>query len=403
MYRLVILLFVIPLIGNSQTIVSSDVIERNNYEAYKKSDWKSTLKTGKMGIRNGSDYFNLRLRMGIAYYNCKKYRLAEKEFRKALKFDSYNDLNQEYLYLSYLKNESYDLGMKYSRKFNSELSDKMATRSSPLIPLFYMEGGQKISDSTSFVSSANYFQIGFSNRIGKSLSLSHAFTNYSQKTSFGKINQQQYYLGVQIPIAKTFLITPSVHILHFKLENEYSYVPSHPPFMPAPKEISEIVTYTENNIILSVAAKKSSAYFDVIPALSYSNLNLRKQYQGSLTVVAYPFGSNKFSLGATTILQKDSTLNGFGYRIQLGYQPINKFKISASYYNGNMLNYNEDNGFVANNSFFYTNYKVSVIPEIQLSKRLSVYGIVQRENKSASSTNNFNYTTILFGLKLKTF
>ena len=405
MYRLVLLLILLfPILAIGQDTIQSNTIEKDSYDSFKKGDWEETIKIGKLGLKNKSDYFYLRHRMGIAYYNLKKYRLAEKEFRMALKFDSYSELNNEYLYYSYLKNDSYDLARKQTKKFTNDLRATTLTKSMAYAPLAYLEVGKKISGNTTLFSDANYFQIGFNHRLGRSLSVSHAYSSYTQTTSFGEINQNQYYLGLQVPIAKTWLITPSAHLLSYKLETEYSYVPSQPPFASTPKAITEISKYNETNLVVSIAAKKVTSVVDIIPALSYSNLNKRDQLQGSLTVNLYPFGSNKFSLGSTAIVQKDSAVSGFGYRFLMNYQPIRTFKLTATYYNGNMLNYNEDNGFVVNNSFYYTNYKIAIIPELQLSKRVSIYSVFQHENKSESNfINNFNYTTILFGLKLNTF
>jgi hypothetical protein len=72
------------------------------YRLYREQKWDSLQPVCRHAIRSGLDYYYLRMRYGIAEYNCRKYVSASEQFYQALCFNSIDTAGREYLYFSYL-------------------------------------------------------------------------------------------------------------------------------------------------------------------------------------------------------------------------------------------------------------------------------------------------------------
>ncbi len=72
-------------------------VDSISLESYYKKDWRSLEAIGKQSLNAGVDYYYLRMRLGIAAYEQKKFTVAERHFRKALEFNKYDPTAQSYL------------------------------------------------------------------------------------------------------------------------------------------------------------------------------------------------------------------------------------------------------------------------------------------------------------------
>ncbi len=95
------LLVGISLTAESQTL-SVVQVDKQTYDYYINGQWKELITLANKAIKQGIDFFYLRTRLGIAYYNRGQYRLAIKHFRKALQWYPKDKIILEYLYYSYL-------------------------------------------------------------------------------------------------------------------------------------------------------------------------------------------------------------------------------------------------------------------------------------------------------------
>jgi len=62
----------------------------------------SLIDVAQNAVDNGIDYFYLRMRLGIAYYNKAEYKRAAVQFDKALSFNPWTQTALEYAYYSYV-------------------------------------------------------------------------------------------------------------------------------------------------------------------------------------------------------------------------------------------------------------------------------------------------------------
>jgi hypothetical protein len=99
---LIILLIVSASFVKAQQANNFRQIDSSMYAAYLNQDWNELIRLGKVALHNDIDYFYLRTRMGIAYFNKKNYRNAAKQMAMAINFNASDKTANEYLYYSLL-------------------------------------------------------------------------------------------------------------------------------------------------------------------------------------------------------------------------------------------------------------------------------------------------------------
>ena len=70
--------------GIAQEKVDYQFIDSITYRYYLEKNWKELVDVSKTGLKNDIDYYYLRMRTGIAYFEQGNYLKAEKQFKKAL-------------------------------------------------------------------------------------------------------------------------------------------------------------------------------------------------------------------------------------------------------------------------------------------------------------------------------
>ena len=109
------------------------------YDLYTHQQWKKLTVAGKEALNEGYDYYYLRVRVGVAYYQLKNYRQSVTQFRKALQFNSTDAFATENLYYalreSGMNEEAYQLA-----SLNKVLLSATGSEKNPL-DFIYTEGG----------------------------------------------------------------------------------------------------------------------------------------------------------------------------------------------------------------------------------------------------------------------
>lgn len=419
--KLFAFLFVISFYkGVSQEELNSALVEQKSYQLYVDKNWPELIKYGKMSINKGYDYFYMRMRVGIAFYEKKNYLLALGHFKQALKFNSSDELAQEYLYYCYFYNGMYTEARLLSRNFSSDLAKKIGIDTKSPIDFVVIEGGTKLSDSVSYYdvnkkTSANYFdpatyiQAGLAHNIKNRVSLFHAFTYFKQKSFIGTINQTQYFLKAAIPLKNDFLISPSFHYVGIGLSTESVVVvtPPQPPPPPGLPLITNTITTTasshSNYFVGSLAIQKTCKKFTFSVGSTVSNMSNVTQFIHSGAACFYVFGNSKLVLGCADYLHTINTYSTLNNSIApfIYVQPFNRLSIKASYLINSGNNIIEDNGYLVNNSPDLTKSRWSLLANVVLSKHVSIYGLYQFENKTESVQSfNYHYNVIVGGIKI---
>ena len=415
----------------AQETMYSESIEQKSYQLYLDKKWDELICVGNNAIKNDMDYFYLRMRIGIAYYEKKDYALAESHFRKAITFNSSDDLALEYLYYSLLLNGRQEEARLLSKEFSAELAEKTGTNKSSSIQFIIIEGGTKKTDSSDYYNAFTktksnyfkppvYFQIGINHSLKNCFSLFHAFSYYKQKNYIGNVSQLQYYLKATVPLKKNWMLIPALHIIqsNFSSETITSITdtlwppgfPAHslpPPGAPPLKTITHTVSTTtdskSNYQVGSLSFQKNYRSYVFSLGTSLYNMGGVMQYIHSGFVSYSVFGNSKLIVGATGYLhqlQHESSMHTamapFVY-----LQPYNQLSLKLSYFHNSTYNLVEDNGYLVNNSIDLTTSRYSALVNFTLNKHISLYGLYQLEHKTESYQSfHYKYHMILGGLKI---
>lgn len=396
----------------AQDTLNSALVEQKSYQLYLDKNWDELIKYGNNAVDKGYDYFYLQMRIGIAWFEKNNYRVAENHFKSALNFNSDDDLAQEYLYFCYLYAGKHDEAKVLSKTFSLSLAKKTGTDTASSLSFFIVEGGSKMSDSSSYYDKrkkansnyfnpAIYFQVGFGHYIKNRVSLFHAVTYFNQDEFRGKTIQFQYYLQAGIPIKNNWSVSPSIHWIN---KNYTPTVFQPPPQGMGPRPKPKQPTSSKTNYFVgSLEIKKSISRFDLAVGTTVSNIDTSNQYIHSLSVNYYPFGNNRLSLGGTYFLHTESNYSELnsGTSLFLTMRPIKRFSITVAYLYNQKNNFIEKNGFIVNNSMDFTPSRYSVLASYSFGKHVDLYGLYQFENKTEKVQKfNYHYNTFIIGLKI---
>jgi len=419
------------LLTNAQTYPDFKNIDKKTYDFYETQNWDSLIIVGKDPLKNNIDYFYLRVRLGMAYYQKQNYIKAVQNFEKALQFNSTDVFALEYLYYSYLfLNREQDAKL-LSTKFPESLKSKLHITKEKIFNNIYFETGYTFSNNISKNGNINLFEndsiygeqdlngnifyahAGLSKSIGKRISLYFGFSNlnvdkekqiqyreivlnrystvysylgyenyYSNDTTYNyksdkyKLHQNEFYINSSIQLNKGFKITPAFHFINviYTINTE---------------------TTSINNYVISLTASKNISYFSFDLFGTYSNLNDKKQTQIGLAAAYYPFGDLNF-YGVTIIKgfyeeesrnyknqgrQKINSRFIFSQTIGLKILPKVWFEGFITY--GDLSNTNDKNAFIVYNIPDEINYKLGanlilpVFKNIELSLR---YNFLSKES-----------------------
>ena len=125
--------------------------------------------------------------------------------------------------------------------------------------------------------------------------------------------------------------------------------------------------------------------------------------QGSASIIYFPLANSKFSISATDYIIKDNMVdrNFNAYSFSISVRPFPKVSVSGNYLVNQSINLNEENGYIVNNSYDLTTSRVSGTLDFSLSKNVSVYLHLMKENKTETQKNiNYYYNSAIIGLKI---
>ncbi|TRZ73143.1 MAG: hypothetical protein D4R97_05245 [Bacteroidetes bacterium] len=119
-------------------------VDMLTYRCFEEKKWDSVIVVGKQALHQDIDYYYLRVRLGIAYFEKQKYIPASLHLRKARQFNSGDPMVSDYLYRAYLytnRNEEANI-----LKATFPVEDRETTGSkSGTLELVHFESGYTLS------------------------------------------------------------------------------------------------------------------------------------------------------------------------------------------------------------------------------------------------------------------
>jgi hypothetical protein len=364
-----------------QTFAQADFLTTDalTYRFYQEKKWDSLLLTGKKAIRNDIDYFYLRTRMGIAYYETQRYISAANQFYKATRFNSEDPFTMGSLYLSYLYSNRPDEARALTAIMAEPVRKEMQV-GKKILDKVYAEGGPTFSSDNTLktdpylmgsdslygdqdlyrnsyyghldltfnlsphvslsagynylnFSKVKYFQYGvYTDRLDSTVNESYGYHNYY---SYPKIitdtnfqyhtSQQEIFLGTTITLPARFKLMAMFHLVN--------------------------VRTTNINAVYSTRVVTDTIYYDTIyPDSSYY----------------YPFTKGSYSFS-----QRDSSFYNYLFSLTLT-KDISVFTLGIS---GSLSNLNNMNQYQA--GAFVTYYPLG---NLNLYGNTALIGFFEKQN-----------------------
>ena len=149
LFILIQLLFISNMM--SQAKLDFKAVDELTGRYFKEQKWDSIIRVGNKALRQNIDYYYLRVRMGISYFEKQKYLYAAASLKKARSLNSGDSLITEYLYRSYLYSNHEDEARLLRTKMPNYKWDKKGTGSG-FLEQVHIEGGYTLSNDRSSVS-----------------------------------------------------------------------------------------------------------------------------------------------------------------------------------------------------------------------------------------------------------
>lgn len=265
------------------------------YDHYLKKAWDQLIQTGKEALDLDYDFYYLRARLGIAYYEKGIYTAAIRHFSRALKYNSSNPIILEYLYYAYIYASRYQdaAQLYYQNKQimqDLELNFKPRFFDAMTLDVVYKMSDHRTTSGTE-AGDIQYGQIGFQHTLGGRVSLYHfaGILNHTFVDIPGMDNsrmryqyhfyQFEYYAGVRITPGKGFEINPVFHFIGVDAYSRKYY-----------------------DLFYGIGIKKRIGRVQLGLQYGHAEINDSTLVQWVPQITYYPFGNNKFYLSASTYI-----------------------------------------------------------------------------------------------------
>lgn len=360
------------------------------YQLYETQDWPALIRLGREALSEGFDYFYMRMRLGIAYFEKGQYQLAVPHFRKALRFNSTDGIAREYLYYSLLYSGRRDEARLYAPK----------GKGVRLLSIF-AEGGYKRSDRQTPVEDLTYTSAGFRHSLGKHLSLSHSYQYLQQGFVFFETDtlpplngqgpsrvvtrqivesgrQHEYFLGGAWQLRNGWQIGSGFRQIWVQDTTN---------------------SFGEQTAVLSV--RKDIPRLSLWVSGGWSNFGRQDQTHYGAGLAFYPLANTNLYYVAIGAVKAERSASQRWISQQLGFQTLPNLWIEGQYDFGEINRFIEYNGAVAFNlnDPIRRRYGGSVQYWIEARHLLLLKYLHEEKTFSADGTN-YSHDTFIIGLLL---
>jgi len=316
--------------------------EQKTYVLWQQKNWKELIYWGKKAVKEGNDYFYLRMRLGAAFYEKKNYHRALISFQKALKYNDKDPTLLEYLYYANLFSGREKAALDISKHFSAETQNKLKISfrqkfgirdfgaqyligNKNLDPALFSEITDPLLDgSQHFTKVAFRAHLGFNHWLSRRFNLiyRYGFLVENRYTYYQKdqqvylfpnhyLYQHQFYIQGNQYLGKGFNLAASLQYLPGKIPGYSSGFGMFGSYVP---------DYKYNDFASSLIVTKDIPYFRLNAGAVYSFLNYQNYMQEETGFTFFPLGNLNLYFGG-------------------GYHWQQKFKSKAVIQKGSFVNY----------------------------------------------------------------
>ena len=372
----IIFLWMIIISVSADTIPDFITVNNNTYELYQKQEWKSLIRAGKSAVKMGYNYYYLHMRLGIAYFEEQKYLFAIDHFNKAMELNSNDPIVLEYLYYCYIEMNRSDDAEKIFEQLPSNIKKRVKPEGPRSVEFLFLETGpilnnnyslnkdidldgpENIYGETVFERNAYYTGLGLTQRWNANIRSYYGYINYrsdrtkqfmfSDTMKFHNdynYSQNQFYVNTSLHFSEVWTLTAAMHYLHGSFS---TYLATYDP-----DDNTVGLSYGKvklNNYVASIALEKNIHLITMGVFGTYSKLNDANQLQAGFALTYFPLGNLNLYLDSRLINHLQDSKNRTIFNQIIGGRITNKLWLEGFVTFGELVNYNEKNGYVIYNS-----------------------------------------------------
>jgi tetratricopeptide (TPR) repeat protein len=398
--------------GFAQELLNTLDVDQRSYSLYEQQQWKPLIKLAKSAKKQGIDFYYLQYRLGISYYELKKYRQAIPCFESVVEQSPEDKTALEYLYFAYLFSDRLEdarvLALTFDPSFREQLKAHNpgflggfgAEYKHYLVDDFTAPHAGTVTDLEQKVrQSLNYTNMSLTHSTRTRFSLFHAFSylwglnRVYDATRLAhefdeNLRQFQYYIAGNWHLGKGFDMTLGGHYIRTTLEG------LNPIFSPGPGPGNHNFQYLyitkENSWAGFLKFKKSLSNFNVRVSGTFSDLNGGMQYLPSAGIDYYPLGNTRLFISSDVsylVSPDEERYNpGLVLKGKIGLQIFKPVWLVPFGQFGKVSDYADEDAFVIYNSHDVINHWYGVRLNVYLSNyKLNLYYIFQ----SYDNTNHY--------------
>ena len=416
----------------TQELINFSKVDRETHNHYTEQKWDTLIDLGEKALATDIDYFYLRLRMGIAYYQKKNYFMAAHHLEKAKQFNANDKTTLEYLFWAYRFTNRYGEAEKLSAGFSEEMADRFETGG--VLNKIIAEAGPVLSNniSSNSLTADNvpnlyseqdlygdmlFLQAGADFNLSKFLSMYFSYDQLevdkqkqiltseivkideevifigegifphniygAQKKVYSSnytLHQKGFYASPTLYPGKGFIVAPAFHYLVI----DYATMTAEPQVEQFYAQIydtipSEKIVYTIKTgqqrlekSIWSLFLSKSRKILTFALQGSWSDLNFAEQLQFSGSVYWYPKGNLDLYVGTRFTHVREKEEKNWHYNQLVGGKIISWLWVEGLVSIGEMRNFTENNALVVHNSGDLMKFRTGANFIIPLYKKLEL-------------------------------
>lgn len=420
---IIIFILLTSLRTSAQEEMSVDIINDKMSAMFDKNDWYQLISYGEKAVKKGYDFFFLRARLGIAYYETENYYKAIPNLERALEIGYDNASVLEDLYYCYLFTGREDDRNYVFKKLPKNKRKRLKPLENPFADNLHIEYGTDISNDADKNSSVDldgsenfygeqtltgnelYFNVGLNqlpvNFLNAKFDFSYLKTNKTKQIMFGNElisddypeYQSRFYNSYNIRISPGFIVSPAGQYIGKKYSTVYADYDSTAFYSKDSVKYFYSISEQEkllNNFVLSLDISKYITKFKFGLNGSFSYLNDQHQYQYGFSFRVFPFREPNFFSYTNVILHNQNDIANLIVDQSFGGNVKYKFFYELFATFGKMSNYNEHNGFrVYNNDVI--NYKFGFETKYFFTDNFSgkfIYSYQSRERNYMTGSSN---------------
>lgn len=424
---IVLLLSVLSVAGQG----SAD-IDRRTYALYQEGKWKELTDYYRQKVDPEKvDFYYLRMRVGIAWYELENYVKAIPHFEKAQALNN-TPLVKEYLYYSYLYTSQQRKAGEVYENMSDAARQKIDHPERKFFESITAEYGRNFSDAydknagTDFSGEANiygeapftgntgYWYFGMQHGLGDGLSLNHGISGFNISNTMKfyipgnamevpfDIRQHDYYLDLSYQFKGSSSLSVVMHAMWVDYDMPYlSYNGSAYRLETTAVELSDYLLYGQ--------WQQRFGHLTSTLGMSFSSINNTHQQQADLTLSAWPLGNRSLvpSVKVSYYRQQESPTaqaqQEWLITPSLTATLTPKLWLSGSITFGDIYQYHENKAFVIYNNPDKISRKISATAGYSLNNKVAFnlsYRYLEREGKGLTYTGIdtsekklFNFTT----------